>query len=212
MLRVIIADDHDLIRDGFRKLLDPEEDFVVAGEARSACELDRLLKETRPDIVVLDISLPDKNGLEVLKELSAGTRSGKPRVLVFSMHPETRYARRVLAAGAAGYMTKDTAASELVEALRRIARGGRYVSQALAEELAAEVGRPADTPPHTLLSDREYELLLLIGKGLSVRDISAHLTLSVNTVNSYRSRLMEKMGLHTNAEIIRYTILHGLVD
>lgn len=212
MIKVVIADDHDLIRDGFKKLVGGEPDITVLGEARSAEELFQLLREFAPDVLVLDIGLPDENGLEVLKDIkSAGTHPDMS-VLILSMHPEGRYARRALAAGAAGYMTKDTASEELIPAIRKVRSRGRYISEALAEELAAEVGGSGDAAPHTKLSDREYELLLLIGEGKSIREISEELALSVNTVNSYRSRLMQKMGLQSNAEIIHYVLRHNLVE
>jgi DNA-binding NarL/FixJ family response regulator len=212
MIRVIIADDHDLIRDGFKKLVSQEADITVTGEARSAEELFHILRQTQADLLILDIGLPDQNGLEVLKEIRSNGDFRELKVLVLSMHPEGRYARRALAAGASGYMTKDTASEELIPAIRRILSKGRYVSQTLAEELAAEVGGNAETPLHTKLSDREYELLILLGKGRSVREISQELSLSVNTVNSYRSRLMQKMGLQSNAEIIHYALRHNLVE
>ena len=212
MIRVIIADDHDLIRDGFKKLVSQEADITVSGEARSAEELFSILREIGADVLILDIGLPDQNGLEVLKDIKSNGDFKELSVLVLSMHPEGRYARRALAAGAAGYMTKDTASEELIPAIRRVRSKGRYISQSLAEELAAEVGGDADAPPHTKLSDREYELLILLGEGRSVRDIGQELGLSVNTVNSYRSRLMQKMGLQSNAEIIHYALRHNLVE
>lgn len=211
MIRVIIADDHDLIRDGFKKLAGHEGDIAVVGEARSAEELYALLREVSADVLVLDIALPDENGLEVLKSIKSGGFEAL-RVLVLSMHPEERYGRRAIAAGAAGYLTKDAASEELITAIRRILRRGRYISQTLAEELAAEVGGLSEAPPHTKLSDREYELLLLLGAGKSVREIGEELNLSINTVNSYRSRLLSKMGLHGNAEIIHYALKHNLVE
>lgn len=215
MITVAIADDHDLIRDGFKKLVSREADIIVIGEARSAEELFELLRTgPAPDVLVLDIGLPDQNGLEVLKTLKNGKRQeySAMGVLILSMHPEERYARRALSAGASGYMTKDTASEELITALRRIHSRGRYISQSLAEELAADMGGEGDTPVHTKLSDREYELLLLLGEGKSVREIGDVLGLSVNTVNSYRSRLMQKTGLHSNAEIIHYALKHNLVE
>lgn len=212
MIKVVIADDHDLIRDGFRKLVGGEPDITVVGEARSAEELFGLLRESSPEVLVLDIGLPDENGLEVLKDIKSSGAHPDMSILILSMHPEGRYARRALAAGAAGYMTKDTASEQLIPAIRKVRSRGRYVSATLAEELAAEVGGGADAPPHTKLSDREYELLLLIGEGKSVREISEELALSVNTVNSYRSRLMHKMGLNSNAAIIHYALRHSLVE
>lgn len=212
MIRVIIADDHDLIRDGFKKLVSQEGDITVVGEARSAEELYALLRDTAADVLILDIGLPDQNGLEVLKDIKGNGGHKELNVLVLSMHPEGRYARRAIAAGASGYMTKDTASEELIPAIRRLRSNGRYISQALAEELAAEVGGNAEAPVHTKLSDREYELLILLGEGRSIREISGELGLSVNTVNSYRSRLMQKMGLQNNAEIIHYALRHNLVE
>jgi two-component system, NarL family, invasion response regulator UvrY len=212
MIKVIIADDHDLIRDGFKKLVAGEPDITVIGEARSAEELFGLLRESSADVLVLDIGLPDENGIEVLKDIKSAGNHPEMSILILSMHPEGRYARRALAAGAAGYMTKDTASEQLIPAIRRVRGRGRYISQALAEELAAEVGGGNDAPPHTKLSDREYELLLLIGEGKSVREIGDELALSVNTINSYRSRLMQKMDLHSNAEIIHYALRHNLVE
>ncbi|MFP4426072.1 MAG: response regulator [Spirochaetaceae bacterium] len=212
MIKVVIADDHDLIRDGFKKLVGGEPDITVVGEARSAEELFKLLRKISPEVLVLDIGLPDENGLEVLKDIKSAGTHPEMGVLILSMHPEGRYARRALAAGAAGYMTKDTASEELIPAIRKVRSKGRYVSQTLAEELAAEVGELGDAPPHTKLSDREYELLLLLGEGKSVREIAEELALSVNTVNSYRSRLMKKMGAQSNAEIIHYVLRHDLVE
>ncbi|MFP4302230.1 MAG: response regulator [Spirochaetaceae bacterium] len=212
MIKVVIADDHDLIRDGFKKLVGGEPDITVVGEARSAEELFKLLRKISPEVLVLDIGLPDENGLEVLKDIKSAGTHPEMGVLILSMHPEGRYARRALAAGAAGYMTKDTASEELIPAIRKVRSKGRYISQTLAEELAAEVGELGDAPPHTKLSDREYELLLLLGEGKSVREIAEELALSVNTVNSYRSRLMKKMGAQSNAEIIHYVLRHDLVE
>lgn len=212
MIKVVIADDHDLIRDGFKKLVGGEPDITVVGEARSAEELFKLLRKISPEVLVLDIGLPDENGLEVLKDIKSAGTHPEMGVLILSMHPEGRYARRALAAGAAGYMTKDTASEELIPAIRKVRSRGRYISQTLAEELAAEVGGFGDAPPHTKLSDREYELLLLLGEGKSVREIAEELALSVNTVNSYRSRLMKKMGAQSNAEIIHYVLRHDLVE
>lgn len=210
MIRVFIADDHDLIRNGFAGLVEPEEDMVLVGQARTAAELLSRLAAARPDVVVLDICLPDRSGLDVIREIK--TQSARTRVLVLSMHPEGRYAHRAIADGAAGYLTKDAAAEELITAIRRIHERGRYVSATLAEELAMELATPEEAAPHRELSDREFQLLLMIGEGRSMREAADRLRLSINTVNSYRRRLLKKMSLNSNNEIIRYVLQHNLAE
>lgn len=214
MIRVVIADDHHLIRHGFTKLVADEPDISLVGTAASAADLLKLVSETRTDVVVLDISLPDRSGLEVIRELKH--RDPRIRVLVLSMHPEDRYAKRAITDGASGYLTKDAAADELVVAIRRIYERGVYFSQAVAEQLADGIGMVngdgVEHLPHTTLSDREYELLLLIGEGRTTRDAARHLCLSINTINSYRRRLMQKMNVRTNNELIRYVLKHKLSD
>ena len=210
MIRVIIADDHDLIRNGFSGLVGKEPDITMVGEARTAAELLNLVTATRSDVIVLDISLPDRSGLEIIRDIRE--RDAHTRVLVLSMHPEERYAHRAIAAGAAGYLTKDAAADELITAIRRIHDRGRYVSVALAEELASELSTPEEMHPHRELSDREYQLLLLIGEGRTMREAAEKLCLSINTVNSYRRRLAQKLRLQTNSELIRYVLQHNLIE
>lgn len=210
MIKVIIADDHDLIRDGFKKLLDRESDITMAGEAKSAAELFRFLENSRCDVLVLDISLPDKNGIDVLKEMKI--QYPDIRILVLSMHPEERYAVRALRNGAAGYITKGSASEELIKAVRKVALGGRYISDMLAEELAFAFSDENDKLPHEKLSDREYQILLLLGGGKSVQQIADSLSLSINTVNTYRRRIMEKTSLHGNSELIQYVIQHNLIE
>lgn len=210
MIRVVIADDHDLIRNGFAGLVAPEEDILLVGQAGTATELLSLLPAARPDVIVLDIGLPDRSGLDIIREIR--DRNARIQVLVLSMHPEGRYAHRAIADGAAGYLTKDAAAEELITAIRRVHERGRYVSAALAEELAAELAAPEEPDPHRELSDREYQLLLLIGEGRTMRYAAEQLRLSINTVNCYRRRLLQKMGLRTNNEIIRYVLRHNLVE
>lgn len=209
MIRVYIADDHDLIRSGFTRLIGAELDMCLVGEARTAAETLQALATSTPNVLVLDIGLPDRNGLEVLKDVR--TLYPRVRTLVLSMYPEDRYARRAIADGAAGYITKDAAAEELVDAIRRVHERGVYVSRGLAEDLARHPD-PDAVPRHTLLSDREYQLLLFIGEGRSMQDAALQLSLSINTVNSYRRRLLQKMGLRTNPELIRYVLQHGLTE
>jgi two-component system, NarL family, invasion response regulator UvrY len=208
-MRVLIADDHAVVRRGLIQLLADEYPALSVGEARDAAEVLQLARAQDWDIIILDISMPGRNGLEVLKEL----RQAWPKVsvLVLTSHPEEQYALRVLKAGAAGYMTKEGAPEHLIEAVRRVAAGGRYVGPKLAELLAANVGVDAERPPHESLSDREYLVLCLIGSGKTVGEIAAELSLSVKTVSTYRARLLEKMGMKTNAELMIYAIKNGLV-
>jgi two-component system invasion response regulator UvrY len=193
-----------------KQILGDTPEMVVAGEATTGQEvLDKIRAETW-DVVVLDISMPDRSGLDVLKQL----RSERPKlpVLVLSMHSEDQYAVRVLKAGASGYLTKDSAPDELVKAIRKVVSGGRYVSSFLAEKLAFEIGTDSSRLPHETLSDREFQVLRLIAAGESVTEIAAELCLSVKTVSTYRARMLEKMNLTTNAELIHYAMQNHLID
>lgn len=210
MIRIVIADDHDLIRRGLVRLVEAERDISIIGEASSAGELTALLQGIQPDVVLLDINLPDRSGLEVLKDLHQ--TMPRIRILMLSMHPENRYARRAMLDGAAGYLCKDSAGDDLITAIRQVYTRGRYVSPAVAEELASYLQTSTGDAPHSTLSDREYQLLLLLGNGMSVRDAAGRLGVSPNTVHTYRRRLMRKMSLHTDTELVRYTITHKLVE
>ena len=210
MIRALIADDHAVVRQGLKQILGDTPEMVVAGEATNGQEvLDKVRAETW-DVVVLDISLPDRSGLDILKQL----RSERPKlpVLVLSMHSEDQYAMRVLKAGASGYLTKDSAPDELVKAIRKVVSGGRYVSSFLAEKLAFEIGTDSSRLPHETLSDREFQVLRLIAAGKSVTEIAAELYLSVKTVSTYRARMLEKMSLGTNAELMHYAMQNHLID
>jgi DNA-binding NarL/FixJ family response regulator len=210
MIRALIADDHAVVRQGLKQILGDTPEMVVAGEATTGQEvLDKVRAETW-DVVVLDISMPDRSGLDVLKQL----RSERPKlpVLVLSMHSEDQYAVRVLKAGASGYLTKDSAPDELVKAIRKVVSGGRYVSSFLAEKLAFEIGTDSSRLPHETLSDREFQVLRLIAAGESVTEIAAELCLSVKTVSTYRARMLEKMNLTTNAELMHYAMQNHLID
>jgi DNA-binding NarL/FixJ family response regulator len=209
MIRIVIADDHQLIRDGLRRLIEEERELLLLGEASSAGEVMELLARQAADVLVLDISLPDRDGIEVLKDLKA---QGIPvRVLMLSMHPEERYAKRALKNGAAGYITKDSASETIITAIRAVYERGSYITEEVAEELYRDIGSEDVEQPHDLLSDREYQILLRIGVGTAVREISEELSLSVNTVNSYRRRILEKLQLGSSAEIVRYTVEHDLI-
>ena len=210
MIRVLIADDHAVVRQGLKQILGDTPEMLVAGEATNGQEaLDRVRAEAW-DVVVLDISLPDRSGLDILKEL----QSERPKlpVLVLSMYSEDQFAVRVLKAGARGYLTKDSAPDELVKAIRKVVSGGTYVSAFLAEKLAFEIGTDSSKLPHEALSDREFQVLRLIAAGKSVKEIAAELYLSVKTVSTYRARLLQKMNLETNAELIHYAIQNHLID
>ncbi len=210
MIRVLIADDHAVVRQGLKQIVGDTPEMLVAGEAINGQDvLDKVRADTW-DVVVLDISMPDHSGLDILKQL----RSERPKlpVLVLSMYSEDQYAVRVLKAGASGYLTKDSAPDEMVKAIRKVVRGGRYVSPLLAEKLAFEIGADSSKLPHEALSDREFQVLGLIAAGKSVKEIAAELSLSVKTVSTYRARMLEKMSLGTNAELIHYAIQNHLID
>jgi len=208
MIRTLIVDDHPLVRAGFRKIIEAEIDIGVAGECGNAAEVLRFIRERECDVVVLDIDLPGKSGLELLVDLRNLAPAAK--VLVQSFHPEEKYARRMLKAGASGYITKEAAADELVKAIREVYHGGKYVSRKLAQILAFDLEKTGELP-HERLSDREFQLLRLIGSGKTVGEISEILSLSINTVNTYRKRLLEKMKMKSNAELMYYAIKHDLV-
>jgi len=209
-IRVFIADDHAIVREGLKQILAEQRDIVVAGEAETGLDAIKLFRKSRCNVLLLDISLPDRNGIEVLKQI----KDEKPdlAVLMLSMHREDQYAIRALKAGASGYMTKQSAPKELVNAIRQVAGGQRYVSALLAQVLAAQVGDGFDKPPHESLSDREYQTLTMIASGKTVSEIAKELSLSVKTVSEYRSRLLSKMKLKTSAELTHYAIRNQLID
>ena len=210
MINVFITDDHVLVREGLKKLLRDELDMRVVGEAKCAADVICRLGEVEPDVLVLDLALPDRTGLEVLKEVK--NRFPKIRVLVLSMFPEDRFALRTLKAGADGYLTKDSAAEELVMALRKVAAGMKYVSQAISKKLVETMQDGGGDVPHEALSDREFQIFRMIGAGKTVSEIAAELNLSVSTVNTHRTHILEKMGMHSNAELMHYAIENKLVE
>ncbi|MCZ7602861.1 MAG: response regulator transcription factor [Melioribacteraceae bacterium] len=208
-MRIILVDDHELIREGLKKVIAKESDIDVIGEAQNADEMFELLSKNKIDIVILDITLPGRSGLDLISEIK--THYPDTRILILSMHPEDRFAVRALRAGAFGFITKGTASKILIEALRKIADGRKYITPTLAEHLALELDVDHDKPLHENLSNREFEVMRLIAEGKSVSEIAEMLFISVNTVTSYRSRIMEKMKMKTNAEIIRYAIEQNLI-
>lgn len=210
VMKVIIADDHAIVRRGLIQILAEEYHNLLAREAENADEVFKLLRENDWDIIILDISMPGKSGLEILKEV----RHEHPKVpiLVLTSHPEEQYAIRVLKAGAAGYMTKESAPEHLVEVIGKITRGGKYISPTLAELLADNIGKNLDKEPHESLSDREYQVLCLIASGKTVGEIAAELSLSVKTISTYRARILEKMMFKNNAELTHYALRNNLLD
>jgi len=210
MLKVFIADDHAVVRRGLKQILAETFDMTVAGEATHGQEvLDKVQKDDY-DVVVLDISMPGQSGLDTLKQLKI-QKPGLP-VLVLSIHPEDQYAVRVLRAGASGYITKESAPDELVAAIRKVSQGRKYITSSLAEKLAFDLDVDTEKPLHEILSDREYQVLCMISSGKTVTGIAEALCLSVKTISTYRSRILEKMGMKSNAELTRYAIRNGLVD
>ncbi|HYD59265.1 MAG TPA: response regulator transcription factor [Noviherbaspirillum sp.] len=210
MIRVVIADDHELIREGIKKIIRSSKDMTIVGEAGDIAQAIELVAQRTPDIVVLDISLPGHDGLEGLAEVRRRF-PGLP-VLILSMYPEERYAVRALKAGASGYITKAMAAEELLKAIRKIMTGGTYLSPRVAELLALDVREPKRASLHESLTDRELQIVSLIGEGKQVKQIAADLEISISSVNTYRARIFKKMGLSSNAALIRYAVEHGLVE
>ena len=209
-MKILIADDHPVVRQGLRQMLSSEEDLTVVGEATNGHEVVELSRKVSWDVAVLDYNMPGKNGLELVRELRQ--RHPNRPVLILSMYPEERYALRALKAGAVGYMTKESAPGELVSAIRKVAKGGRYVSPSLGEKLAQELTGDSERPLHETLSDREYQIMWMIASGKTVGEIAEQLFLSPNTVSTYRARILKKMDMKNNAELMHYAITHHLVD
>jgi len=210
MKRILIVDDHAVLREGVKRLFDRQAGTTSFGEASSGHEALRLAREEEWDIVVLDLSLGDRSGLEVLKTLKQ-IRPHLP-VLILSMHTEVQFARRAFKAGAAGYITKGSSRAELMKAIHKVMDHGKYVSHSLAEQLVVDIGRDPDRPRHEALSDREFEVMRLIASGKTVGEIAKLLSLSDSTISTYRARILEKMGMKTNAELTHYAIHDGLVE
>jgi DNA-binding NarL/FixJ family response regulator len=209
MINVLIADDHTVVRQGLKQILSEDPQLTVVGEAVDGNEVLTALETLKVDALVLDITMPGRNGLDVLKEVKR-KRPTLP-VLVLSMHPEDQFAIRILRAGAAGYITKESAPEELVGALRKVCSGGKYVSPQLAEKLAVFIEDKTTRPPHEKLSDREFEVLRMLALGKTVTEVAEELLLSVKTVSTYRSRVLEKMKMTSNADLTRYALQNELM-
>lgn len=209
IIKVIIADDHPISREGIKKIIDRSPDIVVVDEASTGDELLEKVKKNHYDVIILDISMPGISGLEVLKDLQDPKQ--RSAILIFTMHPEEQYAIRALKAGASGYLTKGSTPEELITAIKSVSGGRKYITSALAERLAYDLSNNAAQPLHEKLSDREYQVMALLASGKSITEIAGELCLSVPTISTYRSRILQKMNLKNNAELIHYAIKNNLV-
>jgi len=210
VIRLAIVDDHAIVRRGMRQMVGEAGDIEVVGEAADFGELTALLRERDCDVLLLDIAMPGRNGIEVLKAVR--DRHPKIRVLVLSMYPEDQYGLRSIKAGAAGYLTKSSAPEKLLGAIRQVAAGRRFITPQFAETLAANIAEPGDRPPHEVLSDREFQTMQLIASGRKLSEVAFELSLSPKTVSVYRARVLDKLKLRTNAELTRYAVRNGLVE
>jgi DNA-binding NarL/FixJ family response regulator len=210
MIRVLIADDHAIVREGLRQILEHAGDFEIVGEAADGLEAMQLARKLDFDVALLDVSMPGRSGIDLVKQLR-GERP-RARILMLSMHEQPEYAVRAIRAGASGYLTKDSAGRELAAALRKIAGGGAYVTAEVAEQLALGAMPQAHAPPHTLLSDREFQVLRSLISGRTVSEIAEALNLSVKTVSTHKANLMQKIGAENNGELFRYAMRHGLIE
>ncbi len=209
MIKILVADDHPVVRLGLKQLLSEIKDMTVADEATTGREVLKKVAKNDYDVILLDISMPGRNGLDILHELR--TKKPKIPVLVLSIYPEDQYAIRVLKIGAAGYLTKESAPEELIAAIRKVAQGRKYISPTLAEKLAAELAFDSEKPAHETLSDREYQVLCLLSSGKRLKDVADELDLSIKTISTYRTRILDKMNIKNNAEMIRYALENKLV-
>ena len=209
MIKILIADDHTIVREGIKQILADTADMVVAGEATNGHEVLEHIRKEDWDVVVLDLAMPGKDGLDTLKEL----KIEKPKlpVLVLSMHPEEQYAVRLLKAGASGYLTKESAPEELIAAIRKVSQKGKYVSSSLGEKLAFYLESDSEKPVHEVLSDREYRVMLMIASGKTVKEIGEEMFLSIKTISTYRVRALKKMGMKNNAAFTYYAVKHNLL-
>lgn len=210
IIKILIADDHAFLREGIKKTIHDEIDMQITAEASNANEALEMILSLQPDVVIMDISMPGKSGLDVLKDLKAMKK--KFRVLILSMHPEERFAIRALKAGAAGYLTKESAPDELVKAIRTVLTGRKYVSKALADRLVDILSDNLEKQPHENLSDREYEVFIKIASGIKATEIAEELSISVHTVNTYRARILEKLSMSSNVELSQYAMHNNLID
>jgi len=210
VIRIVLADDHTIVREGLKQLLAAAEGLEIAGEARDGHEVMKVVRSLDFDLLLLDMSMPGKSGIELIKQVRA--EKPKLRILILSMHEERQYAIRAIRAGASGYLTKESASRQLVEAIRKVAGGGAFISAEVAEQLALGAMPDAKGALHESLSDREFQIFRMIAEGKSVSDIAERLNLSVKTVSTHKANIMQKMRMQTAGELIRYALAHRLVD
>jgi DNA-binding NarL/FixJ family response regulator len=210
MIRVVIADDHTIVREGLKQLLTAAGDLEVVAEAVDGHQVLDCARKVDFDVLVLDMSMPGKSGMELIRQLKA--EAPRIRIVVLTMHHENQYAVRAIKAGASGYVTKDSASAQLVQALRKVATGGAFISAEVAEQLARQAQGVAAAAPHEMLSDREFQVLRLLTAGISLTEIGEQLHLSVKTISTHKARIMDKLGVSNQAELIRYALAHGLAE
>ena len=210
MIKILIADDHKIFREGLREIINKTSDIRVIDEAKSGIEVLSQVEENSYDVILLDISMPGRSGLDILKQL----RKEKPhiQVLILSMYSEEEFAIRAMRTGAAGYLVKDTASKDLIEAIRKVSMGLKYVTPSLAEKLAIDIDMGNETPIHAKLSNREYEVMCMISSGKKNKEIAEEILVSPKTVSSYKKRILDKMGMKTNAQLTEYAIRNGLIN
>ena len=209
-VRIVLADDHAIVREGLKRIVSDVADFSVAGEAADGTQVMQIVRSLEFDVLLLDLSMPGRSGMELIKLVKA--EKPRLRILVLSMHQEMQYAVRAIKSGASGYLTKESAPAQLEQAIRKIAGGGAYISAEVAEQLALGAMPGSDAPAHDTLSDREFEVFRALVEGNAVSDIAAKLNLSVKTVSTHKSNLMQKLGLANQTELVRYALKHGLAD
>jgi len=210
MIKLLIADDHPIVREGLKQIIRNAPDIIISGEANDGIEVLNKIKKENYDVILLDISMPRKNGIEILNEIRKAKI--KSRILILSIHPEEQYAMRALKAGAYGYLTKDSVPNELISAIRKVSMGEKYISLSLAEKLVDNLRVGLDKIPHEVLSNREYQVMLLLASGKSMQEIAKELFLSIKTVSTYKTRILEKMKMKGTFEIIYYAIKNKLVE
>lgn len=210
MIRILVADDHAIVRGGLKQLLSGESDFVVAGEAANSLETLTQIRAQPFDVVLMDMSMPGRSGIELIRQIKG--EQPKLAILVLSMHKEEQYAVRALRAGALGYLTKESAPDLLISAIRKVAQGGIFITSGAAERMAVEMCGNYDATPHTLLSDREYQVFRMIVSGMPINVIADELTLSVKTISTHKTRILHKMRMDSTAKLIQYAIRHQLLD
>ena len=210
MIRIVVADDHTIVREGLKTLLSAAGDLEVVGEAPDGFEVMKRVRELDFDLLLLDMSMPGKSGIELIKQVKG--EKPKLKILVLSMHEEHQYAVRAIRAGASGYLTKESASRQLVEAIRKVASGGAFISSAVAEQLALGAMPDAQGPLHATLSDREFQVFRMLAEGRSISDIAERLNLSVKTVSTHKANILHKMNMATSGDLIRYAIAHRLVE